>query len=142
MILENFSVKFTQSRALTQEELANKVGVRRETIVFLKDGKTIWSYDPKNNEVTKMDMPKINNFNPSEQDYIQSIRELLNQTDISYQGSDKFEGRSVYLIKAAPKKEGMMMGMHFSMWVDNENWMPLKIETFDFAFLSARGVCI
>ncbi|MCZ7384990.1 MAG: DUF4367 domain-containing protein [Candidatus Methanoperedens sp.] len=100
-------------------------------LVMVNDGKTIWSYDPKKNEVTKMDMPEINNTNPSEQDYIQSIRELLNQTDISYQGTDKFEGRSVYLIKAAPKKEGMLMGMRFSMWVDSENWMPLKMETFD-----------
>jgi len=99
--------------------------------VMVNDGKTIWSYDPKKNEVTKMGLPEINNTNPSEQDYLQSIRELLNQTDISYQGTDKFEERSVYLIKASPKKEGMMMGMHFGIWVDSENWMPLKMETFD-----------
>ncbi len=100
-------------------------------LVMVNDGKTIWSYDPKKNEVIKMDIPEINNTNPSEQDYIQSIRELLNQTDISYQGTDKFEGRSVYLIRAAPKKEDTLLGLHFSMWVDSENWMPLKMETFD-----------
>ncbi len=99
--------------------------------VMVNDGKTIWNYDPKKNEVTRMEMPEINNTGPSEQDYIQSIRELLNQTDISYQGTDTFEKRSVYLIKAAPKKEDMSIGMYFSMWVDSENWMPLKIETFD-----------
>lgn len=98
--------------------------------IMVNDGKTIWSYDPKKNEVTKMDIPEIN-INLSEQDYLQSIQELLNQTDISYQGTDNYEGRTVYLINAVPKQDGMMMGMHFGMWVDSENWMPLKIETFD-----------
>ena len=72
--------------------------------VMVNDGKTIWSYDPEKNEVTRMDMPE---FTPSEQDYAQSIKELLNQTDISYQGTEKFEGRSVYNIKASPKNGSM-----------------------------------
>jgi len=99
--------------------------------VMVSDGKTSWSYDPKKNEVTKMDMPEINNTNPNEQDYIQSIRELLNQTDISYQGTEKFDGRNVYIIKASPKNGSMLMGIRYSMWVDSENWMPLKVEMFD-----------
>lgn len=98
--------------------------------VMVNDGKTIWSYDPKKNEVTKMDMPKIN-MTTSEQDYTKSIKELLNQTDISYQGTEKFEGRSVYNIKASPKNGSMLMGIHYSMWVDSETWMPLKMEMFD-----------
>ncbi len=97
--------------------------------VMVNDGKTIWSYDPKKNEVTRMDMPEISK--PSEQDYTQSIKELLNQTDISYQGTEKFEGRSVYIIKASPKNGSMLMGIRYSMLVDSENWMPLKIEMFD-----------
>jgi putative transcriptional regulator len=31
--------EFRTKRSLTQEELANRVGVRRETIVFLEQGK-------------------------------------------------------------------------------------------------------
>ena len=96
--------------------------------VMVNDGKTIWSYDPGKNEVTRMDMPEFANL--SEQDYTQSIKEILNQTDISYQGTEKFEGRSVYNIKASPKN-GSMMGMHYNMLVDSENWMPLKTEVFD-----------
>ena len=67
--------------------------------VMINDGKTIWTYDPNKKEVTKMDMPKIN-MTASEQDYTKSIKELLNQTYISYQGTENFEGRSVYIIKA------------------------------------------
>jgi len=97
--------------------------------VMVNDGKTIWTYDSDKKEVTKMEMPKFNMT--SDQDYTGFIKELLDQTDISYQGTDKFEGRSVYLIKASPKNDSMLMGMRYSMWVDSETWMPLKIETFD-----------
>ncbi|MFZ3385393.1 MAG: outer membrane lipoprotein-sorting protein [Candidatus Methanoperedens sp.] len=97
--------------------------------VMVNDGKTIWSYDPEKNEVTRMDMPEI--ATPPEQDYTQFIKELLNQTDISYQGTEKFEGRSVYNIKASPRDSSMLMGMRYNMLVDSENWMPLKIEVFD-----------
>ena len=98
--------------------------------VMVSDGKTIWTYDPKKNEVTKMDMPKIN-MTISEQDYTRSIKELLNQTDISYLGADKFEERSVYLIKASPGNGSVSMGIYYNMWVDSETWMPLKMEMFD-----------
>lgn len=96
--------------------------------VMVNDGKTIWSYDPEKNEVTRMDMPEL--ANPPEPDYTKFIQELLNQTDISYQGTEKFEGRSVYNIKASPKN-GSMMDIHYNMLVDSENWIPLKTEILD-----------
>ena len=96
--------------------------------VMVNDGKTIWNFDPGKNEVTRMEIPE---FTPSEQDYTQFIKEILNQTDISYQGTEKFEERSVYNIKASPRDRSMLMGMHYNMLVDSENWMPLKIEMFD-----------
>lgn len=95
--------------------------------IMVNDGKTIWNYNPAKNEVTRMDMPEIGKL--SEQDYTRSIKELLNQTDISCLGTDKFEGRSVYIIKASPKNGSM--GIRYNMFVDSENWMPLKMEMFD-----------
>lgn len=95
--------------------------------IMVNDGKTIWNYNPTKNEVTRMDMPEIGKL--SEQDYTRSIKELLNQTDISCLGTDKFEGRSVYIIKASPKNGSM--GIRYNMLVDSENWMPLKMEMFD-----------
>lgn len=102
--------------------------------VMVNDGNTIWTYDPKKNEVTKMDMPKrdVPEINrTSDQDYTKSIKEILNQADISYQGTEKLDERSVYFIKVSPKNGSTWMGMRFSMWVDSETWMPLKMETFD-----------
>jgi len=37
--MKNKIKEFRQKNKLTQEELANKVGVRRETILFLEKGK-------------------------------------------------------------------------------------------------------
>lgn len=96
--------------------------------VMVNDGNTIWSYDPRTNEVTKMDLPE--NDKSFEMDYM-FIKELLNQTDISYQTTEKFEGRNVYIIKASPKNAGMMMGGRYNMFVDSETWMPLKIDMLD-----------
>ena len=97
--------------------------------VMVINGKTIWTYTPSKKEVIKMDMPEISSTN--EFDYTNLITELLNDTDVSYEGTEDFEGRSVYLISASPKNDNMLMGMRYSMWVDSENWMPLKIEYFD-----------
>ncbi len=97
--------------------------------IMVNDGKTMWMYDPNKKEVTKMEMPEINMT--SEQDYTRFIKELLDQTDISYQGMDKFEGRNVYYIQAAPKNGSMLTGMYYCMLVDTETWMTLKIEIFD-----------
>ena len=59
-------------------------------------------------------MPEISK--PSEQDYTRSIKEILNQTDISYQGTEKFEGRSVYNIKASPKNGTMLWACIIICW--------------------------
>lgn len=96
--------------------------------ITVTDGTTLWNYDPKRNEVTKMDLPETEG--PSQMDYT-FIKELINQTDISYQGAEKFEGRSVYVIRASPKDAGMMMSVRYSMLIDSETWMPLKIDMFD-----------
>ncbi len=43
--MDNYIKKFRQQKGLTQEQLAQQVGVRRETIVFLEQGK----YNPSLN---------------------------------------------------------------------------------------------
>lgn len=96
--------------------------------VAVSDGNTIWSYDPRTNVVTKMALPE--NDKSFQMDYT-FIKELLNETDISYQTTEKFEGRNVYVIKASPKNADIIMGGRYTMFVDSETWMPLKIDMFD-----------
>jgi outer membrane lipoprotein-sorting protein len=97
--------------------------------VVVSDGTMIWTYDPKTKIATKEEIQKTDmDF---QQNYMDSIKEILNQTNITYQGTDKFAGRTVYLIRAVPKNEPVSTGMYSSMWVDSETWMPLKIELAD-----------
>ncbi|MCX9012779.1 MAG: outer membrane lipoprotein carrier protein LolA [Candidatus Methanoperedens sp.] len=97
--------------------------------VAVSDGRTFWMYNPNKKEVIKMDIQETSMT--FEQDYAKSIKELLSQTDISYKGTDKFDGRDVYLITSTPKDGGIWQGMRFNLWVDSETWMPLKMDTID-----------
>ncbi len=96
--------------------------------VTVSDGNTIWSYDPRTNVVTNMALPERDNS--FQMDY-RFIKELFNKTDISYQTTEKFEGRNVYVIKGSPKNAETMIGGRYTMFVDSETWMPLKIDMFD-----------
>ena len=97
--------------------------------VVVSDGRTFWTYDPNKKEVTKMDIQETGMT--FEQDYAKSIKELLSQTDISYKGTENFEGHKVYLITTTPRNGDIWQGMRFNLWVDSETWMPLKMDTID-----------
>jgi outer membrane lipoprotein-sorting protein len=100
--------------------------------VEVTNGSTIWTYDPAKNQVTKMELPDMED--PPEMDYtgIGIIRALLDETDISLEGIEDVDSRSAYLLNATPKdgvKTGIFTGMR--VWVDRENWMVLGIAWFD-----------
>ena len=64
--MQNLIKELRQKQSLTQEELAKKVGVRRETIVFLEQGK----YNPSLKlahdiaVVLKISIYKLSRFHP------------------------------------------------------------------------------
>jgi outer membrane lipoprotein-sorting protein len=97
--------------------------------IVVSDGTSIWTYDPKTNTTMKEEMQKTGE--DFQQDYMKFVRELLDNNDITYHGMDKIEGRTVYRITAVPKNESELIGMHTSMWVDSDTWIPLKIEIAD-----------
>jgi outer membrane lipoprotein-sorting protein len=134
-----FSMSFAGQNIAAKAKIMNKMPdkTRVEYIepsevagqVVVSDGTTIWTYDPKTKIAMKEEMQKTDmDF---QQDYMKPVSELLDNTDITYLGMDKFEGRTVYRVKAVPKNESALIGIHSSMWVDSETWMPLKIEIAD-----------
>ncbi len=98
-------------------------------MVMVINGSTMWTYDPINNQVTKMALPEDM---PSGMDYTELVKNLLEENDISLEGTENIDGRSVYLIDATPKNE-TEHGLFFRtrVWVDRENWMILGIEIYD-----------
>ncbi len=98
-------------------------------MVMVTNGSTMWMYDPAKNQVTKMVLPVDM---PSEMDYTQIVKALLDENDISLEGIEDVGGRSTYVLKATPKNEterGLFSNTR--VWVDRENWMVLGMEMYD-----------
>ena len=111
----------TRSEIIEPVELAGTVMVR--------NGNTMWTYDPAKNQVTKMTLPEDEGF---EMDYTKLIKDLMDENDISYEGTENLDGRSTYVIEATPKDESKRKFISkIRVWVDCENWMLLGTEMFD-----------
>lgn len=89
------------------------------------DGKTTWAYDSILNQVTMMN---ISAENPPI-DNTRAIRELFNRSDKSYAGTDKIDGRSMYVLKLTPKETAPITTM--KMWVDRENYFIVRMYWYN-----------
>ncbi|PXF56307.1 MAG: outer membrane lipoprotein-sorting protein [Candidatus Methanogaster sp.] len=97
--------------------------------VMVTNGSTVWTYDPAKNQVTKMALPEDI---PSEMDYTELVKNLLDKNDISLEGTEDVGGRSAYVIKATPKNETISgLFARTRVWVDRENWMLLRMDMYD-----------
>jgi outer membrane lipoprotein-sorting protein len=97
--------------------------------IMVTNGSTMWTYDPANNQVTKMALP---DDMPSGMDYTQIVKGILDENDISLEGIEDVGGRSTYVIEATPKNESnRTLISRTRVWVDRENWMLLGTEMYD-----------
>ncbi len=111
----------TRSEIIEPAELAGTVMVR--------NGNTMWTYDPAKNQVTKMTLPEDEGF---EMDYTKIIKDLMDENEISFKGNENLDGRSTYVIEATPKDESTREFFSKTrVWVDRENWMLLGTEMYD-----------
>jgi outer membrane lipoprotein-sorting protein len=99
--------------------------------VMVTNGSTMWTYDPARNQVTRMEFPDTED-EPFEMDYTNIVKDLMEENDISYKGTENVGGRSTYVIEATPKDENNSEFFSWTrVWVDCENWMVLGIEMYD-----------
>ncbi len=111
----------TRSEFIEPSELAGTVMVR--------NGSTMWMYDPAKKQVTKMELPEDE---PFEMDYTKIVRDLMDENDISIEGIEDVGGRSTYVIEATPRDESKRKFISKTrVWVDRENWMLLGTEMYD-----------
>ena len=101
-------------------------------MVMVTNGSTMWRYDPARNRVTKMELRETE-CGPFDMDYTEIIRSLLNETDISYEGTESVNGRSAYVLNITPRDETELVQdiTNTRAWVDCENWMLLGMEIYD-----------
>ncbi|AKB36890.1 hypothetical protein MSSAC_2300 [Methanosarcina siciliae C2J] len=97
--------------------------------VMVYDGKIEWLYDPETNVVQKIIVPEEYQF---EIDYFNLFNDTLNEYDISVSGNDTIDGRIAYFLEAKPKegREESILIDEIKIWVDEENWIPLKYEIY------------
>ena len=101
-------------------------------MVMVTNGSTMWRYDPAKNRVTKMELRETE-CGPFDMDYTEIIRNLLNETDLSYEGTESINGRSAYVLNITPRDETELVQdiTNTRVWVDCENWMLLGMEIHD-----------
>ncbi|MEA1868851.1 MAG: outer membrane lipoprotein-sorting protein [Euryarchaeota archaeon] len=100
--------------------------------VMVTNGSTMWMYDPAKNQVTKMELRETE-CGPFDMNYTEIIRNLLNETDLSYGGTESINGRSAYVLNITPRDETELVQdiTNTRVWVDCENWMLLGIAMYD-----------
>ncbi|KGK98607.1 hypothetical protein LI82_06985 [Methanococcoides methylutens] len=103
-----------------------------EGMVMVSNGKTMWTYNPDQNSVMVMEMDPENTFDASQMEYNSLIQDLLDDSDLTFDGMDNVAGRSSYVIFARPNDNTTStFVVDTKAWIDKETWMPLKFEIYD-----------
>ena len=119
----------TRIEYIEPAELAGTVMVTNDSTMW--NGSTMWMYDPARNQVTKMELPDAWD-KPFGMDYTSIVKDLMEENDISYKGTENVSGRSTYVIEATPKDETNREFVSWTrIWVDRENWMVLGMKMYD-----------
>ncbi len=129
-----------QESVMEQEMIQKKEKMRSVTkqpaeqagTIVVSNGETMWTYDPQQNSVLVMEMPDIDL--DQEINYVDLIANFLNESDVSFSGMEKIDGRDTFIMILEPKEEVPSAGPftgNIKVWVDEETWMPLKYDMYD-----------
>jgi outer membrane lipoprotein-sorting protein len=136
-VISHFWGKTEESEAKTMFKKPNLIksivtepGKANQTVV-VSDGEFLWSYITDTNTVTKMKLPEVSK--PNKDDYIHSISEYLNDTNVTLKGVESVDERSAYVLETTPKETDGDYELIYKtkIWVDQETWMPLKYEIYN-----------
>jgi outer membrane lipoprotein-sorting protein len=135
MVMTSFAGETETTRAKIMTKMPDKT--RSEYIepaglagtVRVTNGSTMWTYNPARKQVTKVELPEDM---PSEMDYTELVKNILDENDISLEGIENVGGRSAYVIGGTSGDEADREFISRTrVWVDRENWMLLGIEMYD-----------
>ncbi len=94
--------------------------------VMVSNGTHIWMYDPSENLVKTANIPAYAQTNRSRDALF--LKDLVDTCAIASNGAGTVAGRQCRRITATP--DDAFMPMSVEVWLDERNWMPLKIETY------------
>jgi outer membrane lipoprotein-sorting protein len=103
--------------------------------VLVSNGSTMWMYNATKNEVRKTDIPKLG-VQGTTPDYGKVIENILENYEVSYDGSEEVNGRSTHVLALTPKENSSMGDIveEMTIWFDKETWFPVKrhsVASFD-----------
>lgn len=103
--------------------------------VLVSNGSTMWMYNATENEVRKTDIPQLG-AQGATPDYGKVVDNILENYDVSYEGSEKVGDRSTHVLALTPKENSSLSNVieEMTIWFDKETWFPVKrhsVASFD-----------
>lgn len=104
----------------------NRVRIHTKTeemeIITVRNESTTVTYNVDNNQVSRFETP--GGTEPTT-----PIDRLLNNSEITYEGTEHLNDRQTYRLSVTPEYTGDMLGsVNVDIWIDNETYFPTKIN--------------
>ncbi len=107
---------------------------RDKGTAFLKREKEIWNWQPSIDRSIKMP-PSMMMQSWMGSDFTNDdlVKQSSMTSDFTHQliGQEKLDGRNCYIIEMTPKPDAAVVWGKIKMWVDEKDYLELKIEFFD-----------
>ena len=101
--------------------------VETEDQLIITDGKTVWTYSKKDNQVI-IDLMEKSQENPLPKDLLFKYSKDYNPTHVE---EEKLDDNEVYVVLLLPKDENEAFIKSMKIWVDAKTWFTRKIEQVD-----------
>ena len=109
-------------------EKPNKLYIRNKKLgqIVVSNGKTVWLYNGRDNSVRVISFSELNSKEREgfEKGMLKAIIDDTVKNNVTYLGTDTFEGRNCYVVKLNPENQTMVT---VKVWIDSGYWLPVKI---------------
>ena len=94
--------------------------------IIVSNGKTIWLYNGRDNTLRVMNFSDLNSKDRKsfEKGMLKTIIDDTAKSNVTYLGTDTFEGRKCYVVKLNPENQ---TGVTIKVWIDSGYWLPVKV---------------
>lgn len=94
--------------------------------IVVSNGKTVWLYNSRDNSVRVINFSELNSKEREtfEKGMLKTIIDDTIKSNVTYAGTDTFEGRKCYVVKLNPENQ---TGVTVKVWIDSGYLLPVKV---------------
>lgn len=98
--------------------------------VLVSNGSTMWMYNETTDTARKTDTGGLGS-QVAAPNYSQVVRNLLENYNVSYRGTETVGDRSAYVLSLTPKAGSAMAEYtdNYTLWIGEDSWYPVKRHT-------------